>query len=522
MGWTFTANSDNQEDLSSKLKDFGGKFNDGVNSIYTTVSGMGGKGSWVGEDYDAFSKSVEGFKGSTDAMRDTILMFSTHFQTLSGKTTELADQLKPIIENILEGSGGGANGGANGGATNGGAGGENPGSLEDFTAKATEGGYPGVMSKEDFEQAKKDGKVSGSYEDYLNDKYEEQKRAYFDYKAKQGEISGVYTQDEFDALHADDKSDVAQYKNYEDYLTAMYGAAGAARLLDGYGFYNSDVNDNVETRTYTDGTSLEITKDNDKITKTVAYDKDHNPVQTTEYDDGKPVKTTTYEYDDEGNAWKQVTTGSGNTEYTRYYDPDGKEINPDKYANRERASAPINPGLRTGSQDGGEYVKRNNEYSGGTYKYYDENGNLVYRYTDENGNVVGYRVFGPDEVQDDGRIIGDGTWYDENGNITSKPSNDQWNAQLHPKLRTGAQDGGEYVSGNNEYSGGTYKYTDEDGNLVYRYTDEDGNVVGYKVYGPDEVQDDGRIIGDGTWYDVNGNIADKPSNDQWNAQSGGN
>lgn len=169
--------------------------------------------------------------------------------------------------------------------------------------------------------------------------------------------------------------------------------------------------------------------------------------------DGTAVQTedeTIYYLDKDGNviAYKDPNTGY-------LHEPDGTTMSAEDAENFRllHDGDPSNdpelppeeieysePDLRTGSQDGGEYVSRNNEYSGGTYKYSDENGNLIYRYTDERGNVVGYKVYRPDEV-DNGIIIGDGTWYDANGTQGSKPTNAEWNAQTEPQVPTTFTDG---------------------------------------------------------------------------------
>lgn len=133
--WDFTADSDIQTELSSKLNEAADKYDAKVEAMYKEIESLGSNSYWVGEDYDAFKTGTEGYKTALKDLSDGIRMYGTHFETMATGTDTLASELIAIIQNMTgSGNGGGTSGGGTG---NGGTGSGN--SSDDSDTSTTNG-----------------------------------------------------------------------------------------------------------------------------------------------------------------------------------------------------------------------------------------------------------------------------------------------------------------------------------------------------------------------------------------------
>lgn len=103
--WTFTADSDLQTDLSTKLNTAADNYDAKVALMYAEIAGMGA--NWVGEDYDLFKSGTEGYKQALTDLGNSIRMFGKQFEKLSAGTDTLASSCVSIIQSLSSAGGGG-------------------------------------------------------------------------------------------------------------------------------------------------------------------------------------------------------------------------------------------------------------------------------------------------------------------------------------------------------------------------------------------------------------------------------
>lgn len=123
--WDFTADSDIQTELSSKLNEAADKYDAKVEAMYKEIESLGSNSYWVGEDYDAFKTGTEGYKTALKNLSDGIRMYGAHFETMATGTDTLASELIAIIQNMT-GSGNG------GGTSSNGTSGNSAGDSDDY------------------------------------------------------------------------------------------------------------------------------------------------------------------------------------------------------------------------------------------------------------------------------------------------------------------------------------------------------------------------------------------------------
>lgn len=114
MAWDFTADSDQQKELATKLNTAADNFDSKVEAMYTQIGNMGTY--WVGEDYNMYKEGTEGYRNALGDLSDSMRMFSKHFDSVAEGTEQLAGELASIIQNATGSSnyGGGATGSSGG------------------------------------------------------------------------------------------------------------------------------------------------------------------------------------------------------------------------------------------------------------------------------------------------------------------------------------------------------------------------------------------------------------------------
>ena len=107
-GWTFIADSDNQLALADALYQAADNFDARKNEMYGKIDNMGNQ--WKGGDYDLFNSSAHNYDGALKAFSDSIRMYGTQFEGISGATEQLSSELIEIIMNMTgSGTAGGGN-----------------------------------------------------------------------------------------------------------------------------------------------------------------------------------------------------------------------------------------------------------------------------------------------------------------------------------------------------------------------------------------------------------------------------
>ena len=107
-GWTFIADSDNQLALADALNQAADNFDARKNEMYGKIDNMGNH--WKGGDYDLFNSSAHNYDGALKAFSDSIRMYGTQFESISGATEQLSSELIEIIMNMTgSGTAGGGN-----------------------------------------------------------------------------------------------------------------------------------------------------------------------------------------------------------------------------------------------------------------------------------------------------------------------------------------------------------------------------------------------------------------------------
>jgi len=152
MAWDFTVDSDIQTELAKNLNDYADKYDGKVNEMYSKISDMGTY--WVGDDYDLFQSSCEGYRTALDDLANSIRLYSVHFGHVAEGTEALAQELVELIQGMTEytGAGGTAqpgtgntNGGcgSSGGQNGGGTGGQENGTGEEENGSNSQGNGSG-------------------------------------------------------------------------------------------------------------------------------------------------------------------------------------------------------------------------------------------------------------------------------------------------------------------------------------------------------------------------------------------
>ena len=107
-GWTFIADSDNQLALADALNQAADNFDARKNEMYGKIDNMGNH--WKGGDYDLFNTSAHNYDGALKDFSDSIRMYGTQFESISGATEQLSSELIEIIMNMTgSGTAGGGN-----------------------------------------------------------------------------------------------------------------------------------------------------------------------------------------------------------------------------------------------------------------------------------------------------------------------------------------------------------------------------------------------------------------------------
>ena len=85
MAWDFTIDSEIQSDLSTKLKDASTEYQGKVDEMYGIIGGDLAS-AWIGEDYDAYKVSTDGYKTALADLGKTINMFGLHYESMKTGT----------------------------------------------------------------------------------------------------------------------------------------------------------------------------------------------------------------------------------------------------------------------------------------------------------------------------------------------------------------------------------------------------------------------------------------------------
>ena len=181
MAWDFTADSEIQTELSTKLNEYADNYDAKVAEMYGKIGEMGSY--WTGDDYDLFVTGTDGYKTALQDLSNSIRMYSVHFANMSVGTEGLATALAEIINSLTEFSGAAAYGDTSGASGDPNAapgsrtGGTSPGAAGPDTGRwktyedAANAGYAQVMTQEEFDRHKASGSESvadyDSYQDYL-------------------------------------------------------------------------------------------------------------------------------------------------------------------------------------------------------------------------------------------------------------------------------------------------------------------------------------------------------------------
>lgn len=95
--WNFTADSEIQAELATRLNEAAEKFDTRVTEMYQQIDSMGANKNWVGEDYDAFKTGTEGYKQALSDLDNTLRMYSEQYKKMSEATEELSTELINIV-----------------------------------------------------------------------------------------------------------------------------------------------------------------------------------------------------------------------------------------------------------------------------------------------------------------------------------------------------------------------------------------------------------------------------------------
>ena len=119
-GWTFIADSNNQLALADALTQAANDFDTRKGEMYGKIDNMGNY--WKGEDYNLFNTSAHNYDTALSDFSDTIRMYASQFEAISGATEQLATMLIDIVMNMTGSAAGGSAGTGTGGTGAGGTG----------------------------------------------------------------------------------------------------------------------------------------------------------------------------------------------------------------------------------------------------------------------------------------------------------------------------------------------------------------------------------------------------------------
>ncbi len=97
-GWTFTTDSEYQEDLVTILNTAADNYDAKVRQLFKEIEGMGS--AWTGKDYDLFKNSTSLYKPALNDLADGFRMYAKHFDKMSHGTENLAIECIDIIKNM--------------------------------------------------------------------------------------------------------------------------------------------------------------------------------------------------------------------------------------------------------------------------------------------------------------------------------------------------------------------------------------------------------------------------------------
>ncbi len=146
MGWSFTADSDNQLAVKTNLDQAATEFDSEVTTVYGQVNSL--SAYWEGSDYDTFKTNAEGYKTALADLANTMRAFGVHFKSVSDGTIALANECSAIMLDLFNHAGAGAAGPAAPGGAGGPGGGANQvnpnggGNPADPNANPNGGGNP--------------------------------------------------------------------------------------------------------------------------------------------------------------------------------------------------------------------------------------------------------------------------------------------------------------------------------------------------------------------------------------------
>ena len=107
MGWSFTADSDNQLGVKTNLDNAATEFDTEVGTVYSQIGSL--SAYWEGSDYTTFVANAELFKPALTDLGNTMRAFAYHFDSMSTGTGNLANECASIIKDLF-GTGGAGSG----------------------------------------------------------------------------------------------------------------------------------------------------------------------------------------------------------------------------------------------------------------------------------------------------------------------------------------------------------------------------------------------------------------------------
>ena len=96
--WSFLADSNNQLTLADALTEAANNFDSKKGEMFGKIDNMGNH--WKGEDYDLFNTSAHNYDPALQDFSDSIRMYASQFEKISGATEQLATELISIIMNM--------------------------------------------------------------------------------------------------------------------------------------------------------------------------------------------------------------------------------------------------------------------------------------------------------------------------------------------------------------------------------------------------------------------------------------
>lgn len=100
MAWDFTADSDNQKALAGELKEASKAYLTKIQELYNEIHSMGENQWWVGDDYNLYQMTCDGYKSALDDVGEGINMYGLQMEKISAATEELSTKLTNIINDM--------------------------------------------------------------------------------------------------------------------------------------------------------------------------------------------------------------------------------------------------------------------------------------------------------------------------------------------------------------------------------------------------------------------------------------